>query len=38
MKLRIVYDASANQIIESLHAGPSLLPEIFYILERFSTI
>ena len=38
-KLRIVYDASANQngpsINESLHSGPSLLPKIFDILVRF---
>ena len=38
-KLRIVYDASANQngpsINESLHSGHSLLPKIFDILVRF---
>ena len=38
-KLRIVYDASANQndpsINESLHPGDSLLPKIFDILVQF---
>ena len=40
-KLRIVYDASANQngpsVNEILHSGPSLLPKIFDILVRFKS-
>ena len=40
-KLRIVYDASANQngpsVNEILHSGPSLLQKIFDILVRFKS-